>query len=738
MKRLMVVLLIISLGGFLLASPPKVALVFSGGGARGIAHLAVLEAVEELGIPVDMVLGTSMGSLVGGLYSAGYTPKEIYQLLETSDLVGLFSEPVVDGTRRLAEAFQYSHDNVFSLGFGKRGIGDEPGLIGDQKILELFGKLFSKYPSTINFDELPVPFRCVATDAISGQPIVYSSGSLTKAIRSSISIPLVFTPYPQGDGTLAVDGGVVNNLPIKLAKELGADIVIACDVNALQRNSYQALESFSAMVMQTIILVTQSGAVEQYPDADVLIFPNLGETYALDFYKYDHTLEQARKAVQDRMIQLKSIAERVGQERGLVSYDKERTGPYGLMPAPLIEGVRIEEISLVPSGKNLSVALFKPFIGRRLDDDTIADLDLRLTEIRKSQGFATIGFSMGEEGTLIISPRSFGKSRSSISMGLMADAGFSSAAPDASAWYRAEAAFNAKLTPFSSLSLSLLVNAKLGQQTVFELGFTYPFVSGESQIIDVRLLCGYHGGGFTTSNVIIKGDRTAGLDQGFQSELGFDFWFAEYGKADFEGHMDILYVADKVWNIHIYAIPYLSTSVVWDSQRSRFARQGIRADALLSLGYLDSFVYTIRGGWNQKYAIGAADSLAWELQVAHHRGLYPLISSYADYGMPDGMPGYGPLYLKRDFAMAGVTWQHQLGDILGYPGFSKLLLKTGVADAYDPYTAVPPPGGGFLQDLTPVDLGLAIVFGLETPVGEVMLCLGTNLGGDVTFLLGVY
>lgn len=180
----------------LAASKPTVVLVLSGGGARGLAHIAVLEALEAEGIPIDMVLGASMGSLVGGLYSSGYTPKEIRRLLEETDLVGLFSEPALDTVRNQNTAFSYMHDHVFSLGFGEKALGDGPSLIGDQKILELLGYLFAKYPNTIDFDDLPIPFRCVSADALTGERIVHESGSLVSAIRSSISIPLVFSPYP--------------------------------------------------------------------------------------------------------------------------------------------------------------------------------------------------------------------------------------------------------------------------------------------------------------------------------------------------------------------------------------------------------------------------------------------------------------------------------------------------------------------------------------------------------------
>ncbi len=280
MKRALFFMLFSLLCVPLAASKPTVVLVLSGGGARGLAHIAVLEALEAEGIPIDMVLGTSMGSLVGGLYSSGYTPKEIRRLLEETDLVGLFSEPALDTVRNQNTAFSYMHDHVFSLGFGEKALGDGPSLIGDQKILELLGYLFAKYPNTIDFDDLPIPFRCVSADALTGERIVYESGSLVSAIRSSISIPLVFSPYPYEENRLVVDGGVVDNLPIALARSLGADIVIASDVNALQFQSYEELENLSAMAVQTVFLLTQEKATMQHPLADLLFLPDLRISFA--------------------------------------------------------------------------------------------------------------------------------------------------------------------------------------------------------------------------------------------------------------------------------------------------------------------------------------------------------------------------------------------------------------------------------------------------------------------------
>jgi NTE family protein len=150
---------------------------------------------------------------------------------------------------------------------------EAPRSAGGPKLLALLNELYANVEGITNFDQLPVPFRAVATDAISGERIVYDHGSLVTAVRSSISLPMVFAPYPQDDGSLAMDGGLTDNLPIELAKELGADFIVAMDVNALQRLTPKEMNTFSAVAIQSLVLVTQTNSFSQYEYADILLFP---------------------------------------------------------------------------------------------------------------------------------------------------------------------------------------------------------------------------------------------------------------------------------------------------------------------------------------------------------------------------------------------------------------------------------------------------------------------------------
>jgi NTE family protein len=201
--------------------------------------------------------------------------------------------------------------------------------LGDQKLLALLNELYANVEGITDFDQFPVPFRAVATNATTGERIVYDRGSLVTAVRSSISLPMVFAPYPQDDGNLAMDGGMSDNLPIKLAKDLGADFVVAMDVNALQRLSPKEMDTFSAMAMQTLVIVTQTNSLSQYKYADILLFPEVGNFGTLAFDKYEQILQQGRDICKKNDQSFRELANEVqAAGRKLEVKNPDRSGSY--------------------------------------------------------------------------------------------------------------------------------------------------------------------------------------------------------------------------------------------------------------------------------------------------------------------------------------------------------------------------------------------------------------------------
>ena len=209
----------------------KVAVVLSGGGAKGMAHIGVLKVLEEAGIPIDIITGTSMGSIVGGLYAIGYNADALDSVARAQDWSYVITDR--DDQRKLSlnnvrKNYTYALSTV--LGGGKRKL--EPGgLIKGKNLAELFDKLCVGYTDSLNFSrDLPIPFACVATDIIKYEEYDFHSGRLPQAMRASMAIPAVFSPV-RIDSCVLVDGGMRNNFPVDIARKMGADIVIGISVH---------------------------------------------------------------------------------------------------------------------------------------------------------------------------------------------------------------------------------------------------------------------------------------------------------------------------------------------------------------------------------------------------------------------------------------------------------------------------------------------------------------------------
>ena len=228
MKKLLCILIAVAIGmGATAQQRPTVAVVLSGGGAKGVAHISALKAIEDAGIPIDIVCGTSIGSLIGALYSIGYSTDFLDSLVRAQDWTALLSDRADPSSLSLQ---QRREQNTYAL---IRGISperkDQGGLIRGRNLMALFRKLCTGYLDSISFDSLPIRFACVATDIVTNTEVDFRSGYLTQAMRASMAIPGVFTPIRMGDSIL-VDGGLSNNYPADIARRMGANIIIGVSV----------------------------------------------------------------------------------------------------------------------------------------------------------------------------------------------------------------------------------------------------------------------------------------------------------------------------------------------------------------------------------------------------------------------------------------------------------------------------------------------------------------------------
>lgn len=266
-------------------SRPKIGLALSGGGARGVAHVGVLQVLEENNIPIDYISGTSMGSIVGGLYATGMSPDEILDVVDSIDWHDVFH----DLPSRQERSFRRKRDDDLYLvkakpGIDKDGIKLPEGVIQGQKI-NLAITRFTRHVAGIDdFDDFSIPFRAVASDIATGEAVVMGSGDLAYAIRASMSVPGAFAPV-EIDGRSLVDGGIANNLPIDVVRSMGADIVIAVDIST-PLLSEDELESVIKITAQLTGILTRRNAEEQIAtltEDDVLLVPDLGDITSADF-----------------------------------------------------------------------------------------------------------------------------------------------------------------------------------------------------------------------------------------------------------------------------------------------------------------------------------------------------------------------------------------------------------------------------------------------------------------------
>jgi NTE family protein len=346
---------------------PRIGLVLSGGGARGAAHVGVLKVLEQLHIPIDAVAGTSMGAVVGGLYASGLSPREIESIMTSLNWQDAFRDrpPREDLTFRRKQEDQ-NFLVKFPLGVRGSHIQLPKGLIQGQKLNQTLRRLTLPVAKVTNFDELPTPFRAVATDLETGDAVIMSSGDLTSAMRASMSAPGVFSPVDR-DGRLLVDGGIAENLPIDVAREMGVDILIVVDVGTslLKRDKLSSAPVISNQMLAILIQQNTRTQLKKMAPDDVLIQPALGDTSAFDFgivKRVIATGEIAGHAAESRLAALSVSPHEF--ETYVAARDQARQSP------PRIDFVKIDE----GSGRysNRLDKLFKDVIGEPLDPDAVA------------------------------------------------------------------------------------------------------------------------------------------------------------------------------------------------------------------------------------------------------------------------------------------------------------------------------------------------------------------------------
>ncbi len=288
---------------------PKIALVLSGGGAKGVAHIPTLQMLDSLGIVPDLVVGNSMGSIVGALYAMGYSGDSIASIAKQAPWDILIGGGISLRNVSVEEKFEFNRYLVeFNWADGNLKLGNF--LLNDQNLRAFIASHTYPIYNTDNFDDFAIPFRAVATDIVNGKEVILDRGSLGLAMRASMSIPGLFSPVKH-NGTLLVDGGLLNNFPVDIAKNMGADIIIGSDVGSGMA-SKEKLNSFSALMFQAGMMNSNLKNPQNRALCDILIdhAPNLSYSTA-DFARTNIMYEEGKIAVQQNLDSLKALSKRL-------------------------------------------------------------------------------------------------------------------------------------------------------------------------------------------------------------------------------------------------------------------------------------------------------------------------------------------------------------------------------------------------------------------------------------------
>ena len=310
---------------------PTVALVLSGGGAKGAAILGVLKEIEDLDIPVDLITGTSIGGLVGGLYSVGYSADELSELFLTVDWDMILSDKVPPeymsySAKQMRQTYNVVTSFYDEINLGRKEEREErtgpsafsqsipSGYVQGYNVENLFSSLTVGYQDPIDFIDLPIPFICVATDLVTCKAKNWTSGSLSDALRSTMSVPFLFKPIRR-DGMVLVDGGMRNNYPVDIARACGADIVIGVDLSTA-KSTYEDINNITDVIMQSIDMLGRDSFEKNVHLPDVTIHPDLEGYNMMSFNSaaIDTIMRRGLDAAKLAEADLRAVKKRVSRE----------------------------------------------------------------------------------------------------------------------------------------------------------------------------------------------------------------------------------------------------------------------------------------------------------------------------------------------------------------------------------------------------------------------------------------
>lgn len=372
---------------------PTVGLVLSGGGAKGFAYIGVLKALQKAGLRVDYIGGTSIGSIIGGLYALGYSPDSIARIIRSQNWDNLLHD-VVPRKYIAFEEKGYEENSIATLPIEKNKISLKSSLYEGQEIDLLLNRYFTADYKVTNFSKLPTPFICMATNILNGKAVTLKSGYLPEAIRASMSIPAYLSPVHY-QGKYLVDGGVIDNYPARQVKAMGANLIVGCDVQHGLTKDIKKLNSVPKVLQQVISYYRMAANNAGYKITNLYIPINMNYE-VMDFDDYDSIIAIGERAAQKHFKQIKALADSLNK----IKYEPVRK--HNTRP---LDSVRISEVHY-QGYKRIPLRFLEKYFNKyRNSEMSIQNLERTINEVYGTKYFSHVSYELqprGEHTDLLI------------------------------------------------------------------------------------------------------------------------------------------------------------------------------------------------------------------------------------------------------------------------------------------------------------------------------------------------
>ena len=701
------------------APRPRVALVLGGGGARGAAHIGVLEALEKRHVPVDCVVGTSMGGLISGAYAAGVSPEKMRAEMAEADWSDMFIDnpPYAEiNQRRKIMSRRFIPGS--ETGVSGSGVAYQGGVIAGQKIKLFFNRLVSAEHGERRIEALPLPVSIIATDIGSGEKVVFRDGNLTSAMRASMSVPGLLAPFNH-DGRKLVDGGLVDNLPIEEARaRCQADVVIAVNVGSplLKAEDVGSLLSVSVQMINILTAQNVTRSLATLTSNDIYIKPDLDGISATDFKKSNETADrgkQAAEALGERLSALAVSAADYAEWAERLAYVPET--------APVVDAIEIAGLKIVNPAAVQRHLRSKP--GKAIDGE---QLDQEVMRIYGDGWYENVDYnllSLRDRKLLKITPVEKSWGPDYLRFGLNLNSNFKQ---DSS--YNLRAAYDK--TWLNALGGELLIAGQIGNSNVLGIELYQPLEARQIYFLESVL-------SYTSSSVGLYENEQKQADYKKTQKaasVGFGVNIGQLGQA----HLGW----QKIWQDG-----HLQTGIASPSFPAKTQETFSGAYAALDFDQMDRLYFPTHG-WSSKLSYFNAqdyDKIAAEVNLARSFGDYVFNTRLTYQASLRGqLPYYNAATLGGFNNLSGFAQDEITGDEIRFASLraEKIIGRLPLGLRGDMRAGVSLETGKVDRPYTETNLSgwlnsASIYLGGETPFGPVYLGYGRSSSGLSSVYLSI-